>query len=367
MRVGRESISRLKEKIFGDGKLLEIRYENLYGGSECRTHAEKARRDISRRYIIAAVIFGILAAGYAAISVEDDVPVLSDDGGKSVYVMRPDGNNGPVTLDMEMTVETKKGQVVKEIQLVIDPKEEQEVQDEETIEDAGTEGYREKLEREMRSAVRAVNDDVSNEKVVLPDTLAGGEKVRWKKTETSDMPLLIIVFMMTIFVIFKTRYSSLEKEEQEAKESVIRELPEFINRIILLLNAGVVLNTAFITIMENREKMNAEEKSYFYSQMRNIYTKLKRANGSFNNELKDFAKRSSVRELMRFSNIVSDNINKGADLVGKLKRESEALWFARKKQSEERGRTAETKLTFPLVLLLLVLVMVTIAPAMLEM
>ena len=358
---------RLKGKFFGDGRLLEIRYENLYGSSEGRMHAAKAKKSISARYIIAAVVFGILAAGYGLHGQGNDIPVLSDDGGKSCYVMRPDKNSGPVTLDMEMTVDTKDGQVVKEIQLVIDPEEEQEVKDEKTIRTDGHESYREKLEREMRSAVRAANEDLTSEKVALPGRLAGGEKVSWKKAENSDMPLIIMIFLMTVFIIFRTRYSSLEKEEREAKESIIRELPEFINRIILLLNAGVVLNAAFTTIMEGREKMDPDEKSYFYAQMRNINTKLKRANGSLNNELKDFAKRSSVRELMRFSNIVSDNINKGADLVGKLKRESEALWFARKKQSEEKGRTAETKLTFPLVLLLLVLVMVTIAPAMLEM
>ncbi|MEG0662665.1 MAG: hypothetical protein RR472_05245, partial [Anaerovoracaceae bacterium] len=63
----------------------------------------------------------------------------------------------------------------------------------------------------------------------------------------------------------------------------------------------------------------------------------------------------------------TDNIHKGADLSGKLQRESESLWFNRKKYAEEKGRLAETKLTLPLVILLLVLVMITIAPAMMEM
>ena len=148
-------LSRLKEKIFGDGGLLEVRYENLYGSSESRRHAEKARKSISRRYIIAAAVFGILAACSAVLSQGDDVPVLTDDGGKSCYVIRPDKNSGPVTLDMEMTVDTKDGQVVKEIQMVIDPEEEQEVRDEKTIETAGRESYSDRLEREMRSAVRA--------------------------------------------------------------------------------------------------------------------------------------------------------------------------------------------------------------------
>ena len=151
-----------------------------------------------------------------------------------------------------------------------------------------------------------------------------------------------------------------------AKESILKELPEFINKMILLINAGVVINTAFITIMNEREKMQMYDKNYFYGQMKNIYIKVTRARGSLNSELKSFAKRSGVRKLMRFSNIIDDNIEKGVGLVEKLKRESEILWFARKKQSEEKGRAAETKMTFPLVILLLVLVIITVAPAMIE-
>ena len=74
----------------------------------------------------------------------------------------------------------------------------------------------------------------------------------------------------------------------------------------------------------------------------------------------------SARELMRISNIISDNISKGVELTDKLHNESELLWLARKRSCEERGRLAETKLTFPLTLFLLVLVAVTVCPALLE-
>ena len=63
--------------------------------------------------------------------------------------------------------------------------------------------------------------------------------------------------------------------------------------------------------------------------------------------------------------------NTGFSLIGvylseKLKQENSLLWLARKQQSEEKGRLAETKLTLPLMILLLVLIMMTIAPAMME-
>lgn len=78
------------------------------------------------------------------------------------------------------------------------------------------------------------------------------------------------------------------------------------------------------------------------------------------------AKESGIRELMRVSNIINDNINKGVELTDKLQAESEILWLNRKKSCEEKGRFAETKMTLPLMLFLMVLIIITVAPALLE-
>ncbi len=69
---------------------------------------------------------------------------------------------------------------------------------------------------------------------------------------------------------------------------------------------------------------------------------------------------------MRISNILSDNMSKGVDLTEKLTRESEVFGIGRKKNCEEKGRLAETKLTLPLMVFLMVLMVVTVAPALME-
>ena len=64
--------------------------------------------------------------------------------------------------------------------------------------------------------------------------------------------------------------------------------------------------------------------------------------------------------------VIADNISKGVELNEKLERESELLWILRKKNCEERGKMAETKLTLPLMMLLMVLIVITVAPALIE-
>ena len=74
----------------------------------------------------------------------------------------------------------------------------------------------------------------------------------------------------------------------------------------------------------------------------------------------------SVSEFSRLAGIIRDNQLQGVDISSKLKNESEILWDLRKKGAEERGRMAETKLTMPLAVLLMVLVLVTAAPAIIQ-
>lgn len=62
-------------------------------------------------------------------------------------------------------------------------------------------------------------------------------------------------------------------------------------------------------------------------------------------ELREFARKSGIKELIRVANIICDNVSKGTGLTEKLQAESEILWMNRKKNCEERGRLAETKLT----------------------
>lgn len=136
------------------------------------------------------------------------------------------------------------------------------------------------------------------------------------------------------------------------------------NELVLLLNAGLVLSRAFETTVE----MTTGEKDtdYFRSNIRGIYNSMKNTNAPMHAELNTFARESGVSELMRVSNIISDNINKGAELNVKLERESESLWLARKLHAEEQGRLAETKMTIPLSIFLSVLILITVAPALLE-
>jgi len=221
------------------------------------------------------------------------------------------------------------------------------------------------LDYEIRSLTDSFNKNRSKTQIVLPDRLESGEKISWEKDPQNNTVVILMSMFLLITLIYITRFDPLKKMQTARETSVMSHLPEFINRLVLLLNAGMVLNSAFEKTVEESLKFGPQN-DYFNDKMNEIYLSIKNANGVMHQELKCFAKDSGIKEMIRISNIISDNVNKGVELTQKLQNENQILWTTRKKCCEERGRLAETKLTLPLLIFLIVLIVIVVSPALLE-
>ncbi len=137
-------------------------------------------------------------------------------------------------------------------------------------------------------------------------------------------------------------------------------LPEFMSRISLLLNSGMVLQTAF-------ERMAGEENAadnLLMTEFKKLYEEAELENVPVIVKFREYARKSGSRELLRFAGILTANIDKGTELTEKLEREAEFMWHSSKKQIEEKSRLAETKMAFPMSMMLVTLILITISPAM---
>ena len=337
--------------------------------------------------IMAVITAGVLLLLFDLLVGFDFSTLRLMNSGSSMYLVRPVEGSSAGHISLKADIETENGTVTKDYELSLYP-----YASEKSSRAGGTPGSggssggnggagasgiagsmseEELLAYEMRSVINSLNDDQSAKRVTLPDRLKTGEKITWtaaKRTNTAAIAFAMIV--LAVF-IYRNRFEPLEKMRRARMDSVRRQLPEFVNRLVLLLGAGLVLSSAFERIVEESRQSAALAGDYFYMCMDGIYSKIKETNGSMEKEFRDFARSSEhsgegSRELMRISNIITDNISKGVELTDKLQSESETLWLSRKRSSEERGRLAETKLTMPLTVFLLVLVVVTVSPALLE-
>ena len=347
-------VRQLMEK--EDAQLLS-RYRDLYGDGGYEEELEDHRRKRRTRILVLLagffVVFGIVV--YKDMT---GIPGAVYEGDQLIAVKRPAAGEGAVSFDAKVFALTEHGTVTDSRSFYISAYDSEPQADRALAE----ESYEDAVRRRIDLAARQAGSDRTEQFVYLPQSLEDGTRLVWAGNRQPVLPLLIALGAAVFYYLYRSRFAAVSKKEQEARESVIRELPEFLHKLILLLGAGVVLETAFRRAMED-----VHGDSYFAGQIQYIRRRADLTNASLQKEFRDFAQRSGVRELMRVAGILEDNVERGTDLTVKLKEETELLWFERKKQSEEKGRLAETKLTMPLAILLCVLVLVTVSPALFEM
>ena len=216
----------------------------------------------------------------------------------------------------------------------------------------------------VNNLINNLNEDNKGDKLVLPDKTPEGVTLKWKQNESTTIFIEVFLILLVFVCIYFNRYNSLHKKIKATRESILRDFPDFINKLVLLLNAGMVVTAAFEKITQDyKNRVDQSHEKYLYEELCKMQDNIRFTNSGFLDELNDIAQRSGVRDVMRFNTIIVDNIGKGSALVEKLQNESQILWTGRIKMAEERGKIAETKLTFPMVLQLLVLIIITIAPA----
>lgn len=320
------------------------------------------QRALKNIRIIALIGLGLILADLAMSMTGGSIDIVKEHG--KLYLVRPAAGDdaGHITLNALV----KSGRETYENKFIIRLDPQQKRSDEaaarsDLSEDPSGE---ELIQSEFRAIAAGFNEDLSRRRIPLPMTLDSGESIHWSRTHSTNTLLLAVTTLAMMFLIYRSRLRPLRKREEAQHQSVLRQLPSFINELVLLLNAGLVLSSAFEITVKRTTKDSDED--YFRRNIRSIYHSVKNTNAAMHEELHAFARASGVSELMRVSSIISDNINKGAELNVKLERESERLWLARKLDAEERGRLAETKMTFPLSIFLCVLIVITVSPALLQ-
>ena len=153
----------------------------------------------------------------------------------------------------------------------------------------------------------------------------------------------------------------------ELKDNEIRSIESDISdlsfQLGLLLDAGLVASSAFDQLL----LLNSDNYNLLYRMMRMLDAECKEKNTPLINDLFIFAQIIKSKSLMRFCSLVIDNRNKGNALADKLEKERSQSQNARLNLAKGKAKEAETKLCFPLMLLLISLIIICSAPALMQM
>ncbi|MFD3261583.1 type II secretion system F family protein [Paenibacillus lentus] len=174
--------------------------------------------------------------------------------------------------------------------------------------------------------------------------------------EASGFFISTVLAVLLPIALIKDLHSKVKRREQQ----IILELPELLNKIVLLVGAGSTVQQA---IKQCLERKRGQETHPLY---RELFQMQRECEGgySFPQALEGFSKRCGIQEVSAFTTAVLLNFRRGGnDFVLALRDLSHTLWEKRKAVGKTLGEQASSKLVFPMVLLFLIIVILVGTPA----
>jgi len=147
---------------------------------------------------------------------------------------------------------------------------------------------------------------------------------------------------------------------EKRKLSIKIDFPDFVNKLVLLINAGMTISRAWEKIASDTSK-----KSPLYIELKHTLQEIKGGKPE-HSAYEEFAKRCRIPEITRFVSVVLQNIKKGnSEIVPVLRVFAMECWEMRKSTARRYGEEASTKMLLPLMLMFLAILLIVGTPAVL--
>lgn len=330
-----------------------------------RNKTAALRRDAKLMSGIYAVILvtALLILALAVRGPEESGKLIADGSGAIVGISR---RSLQKTERYDLDLEIRDGEEItkREVTLTLQPQSD------------GRTGIRISSKDDRQASIDAGIDSIISEieyskdrKISLPHTLPDGTAIRWLGADRSDNSLLVLIPVIYAALILMMIASSGrgDKSAEERRRSILKGLPRFCNQLFLMMNAGLILSDAFDTITGSYASYEEDDLSSFEKDLAAMRDATDGHRISTADVIKDYALRNDVKEMIRIASILTENERRGSDVIESLARESRYLWDERKIVARESGKMIDTKMAYPLGLLLILLIVITMAPALLGM
>jgi tight adherence protein C len=171
----------------------------------------------------------------------------------------------------------------------------------------------------------------------------------------------VIFSSAVLLIVFYVADRELDERIKKRNFYIQYDFPDFLNKLVLLINAGMTVPKAWEKIVSDRKNMTP-----LYEELNITYLEIKNGKPEMA-AYEDFARRCRVKEITKFIAVVIQNLRKGnGEMVPLLKLQSNECWELRKSMAKRLGEEASTKLVLPLMIMFIGILVIVILPAVLQ-
>lgn len=152
----------------------------------------------------------------------------------------------------------------------------------------------------------------------------------------------------------------LNNQIEHRREQIQLEFPDFVNKLILLVNAGSTIPKAWSKIVAE-----SGSTSPLFRELRICAAEIQ-AGKPEAVAYEEFARRCKIKEVIKFVSVIILNLRKGgSEVIPTLRAQADECWEARRATARRLGEKASSKLLFPMSIMLLGIIMIVALPAIL--
>lgn len=219
----------------------------------------------------------------------------------------------------------------------------------------------ERVEDLLEEAILTADEETADdENFILPDK-ADEYEIDWKEEAKNTAPSVFLVGILFIALFLYHDRSRVRDEYLKRQEQLLIDYPGFVSKLSLLLEAGMTIGKAWEKIaLEYRD--NRSKKRYVYEEMLIIYYRMQEGLGE-REAYELFGKRCALREYLKLSSVITQNLKKGSEGLGELlEAEVRDAFESRKSLAKQRGEEAGTRLLAPMMMLMIIVMAIVMIP-----
>lgn len=225
-------------------------------------------------------------------------------------------------------------------------------------------------EKDIAGVKHVIEEEEENsreeEMVTLPREV-NGKPIQLRNPDNPRGWYVLILGPVVCILLFGLQKQNEQKEKEERERQMMLDYPEIMNKLTLLLGAGMTMKSAWQKIVLDYERQKeGQGVRYAYEEMRAAYHEMQSGITEIES-YERFGRRCGLRAYRKLASLLTQNLRKGTKgLTELLSAEAIQAFEERKMAARRRGEEAGTKLLAPMFLMLAMVLVIVIIPAFLS-
>jgi tight adherence protein C len=226
-------------------------------------------------------------------------------------------------------------------------------------------GYERKLEAKMRQLETSVHSHtmlrihIAKKVMAIFLCILFLLYIGWQAGITAEY---IVFSILLIIVVFYISDKQIDNKIKQRRMEIQREFPEFLNKLVILINAGLTVSAAI-----NKVVRDSKGTGELFKELNRTMHDISAGKPELQS-YEDFASRCRMADISMFVTMLAQNLRKGSsELVPILRIQAMTCWENRKNAARKLGEEASAKLLIPMVMIFTAILIMVMAPAIMQM